>query len=60
MFVVVVDKDICTGCGECVQACPGGVLAMEDGKSEVGGADCMGCQSCVLICPLGAVTVEEY
>lgn len=60
MFVVTVDQDICTGCGECVQACPGGVLAMEKGKSQVGGDDCMGCQSCVLICPIGAVKVEEY
>ena len=34
MFEVVVDKDKCTGCEECVNACPAQVFEIEDGKSE--------------------------
>ena len=60
MFVVTVDQDLCSGCGECVRSCPGSVLIMEEGKSYASGDECMGCQSCVLICPLGAIKVEEY
>ncbi|EGO65653.1 4Fe-4S dicluster domain-containing protein [Acetonema longum] len=60
MFVVTVDQDACNGCGECANACPGGVLKLEGDKSQVVGDDCMGCQSCMLICPVGAIQVDEY
>ncbi|MFP4036319.1 MAG: 4Fe-4S binding protein [Desulfobacteraceae bacterium] len=31
---VVVDKDKCEGCEECVEVCPVDVYEMVDGKSE--------------------------
>jgi len=34
MFNVVVDKDKCTGCEECINNCPASVLELVDGKSE--------------------------
>jgi NAD-dependent dihydropyrimidine dehydrogenase PreA subunit len=60
MFEVVVDKDKCTGCEECVNACPAQVFELEDGKSEpVEMDECLGCETCVEVCPEGAITVTE-
>ena len=60
MFEVVVDKDKCTGCEECVAACPDQVFEMEDGKSEpVEAEECLGCETCVEVCGDEAITVTE-
>ena len=60
MWQVTVDKDVCTGCGECVEVCPVEVFELNDDKSEPVNADeCMGCESCVEVCEAGAITVEE-
>ena len=60
MFEVTVDKDKCTGCEECVNACPSQVLELVDEKSEpVEMDECLGCETCVEVCPEGAITVTE-
>ncbi len=57
---VIVDKDKCTGCGECVDVCPVSVYEMKDGKSDpVNEDECIGCESCVEACPVEAITVKE-
>lgn len=59
-WVVEIDKDKCSGDEECVNACPAGVLEMEDGKAEAVNIDeCLGCETCVEVCPEGAITVSE-
>ncbi|MCG0277722.1 MAG: 4Fe-4S dicluster domain-containing protein [Thermanaeromonas sp.] len=62
MFLVNVDQEKCSGCGECAAACPAQILSMADGKAEVTGdpVECLGCESCTSVCPTGAVTVQEY
>jgi Pyruvate/2-oxoacid:ferredoxin oxidoreductase delta subunit len=60
MFDVVVDKDKCTGCEECVGSCPAAVLELVDGKSEpVNMDECLGCETCVEVCEFEAITVTE-
>jgi len=62
MFLVNVDQEKCSGCGECAAACPAQILSMVDGKAEVTGdpVECLGCESCTSVCSTGAVTVQEY
>ncbi|MDN5347217.1 MAG: hypothetical protein PWP65_781 [Clostridia bacterium] len=62
MYVVSIDQDQCTGCGECTKTCPADLLSLNgQGKAEVSGepTDCMGCESCVSVCPSGAAKVQE-
>ena len=57
---VIVDKDKCTGCGECVDVCPVSVYELKGGKSDpVNEDECIGCESCVEACPVEAITVKE-
>ncbi|MBW1636792.1 MAG: 4Fe-4S dicluster domain-containing protein [Deltaproteobacteria bacterium] len=60
MYQVDVDKEKCTGCEECIGACPSSVFELEDGKSEpVEMDECIGCETCVEVCPEEAITVTE-
>jgi len=60
MYVVTVDEELCTGCGECVNACPAQIFRIENGKAAVSSDECLGCQGCVSVCPAGAIKVDEY
>lgn len=60
MFVVTVNESTCTGCGECVAACPAQVFELEGDKAVVTENECMGCESCVAICPSESITLDEY
>lgn len=52
---VWVDVSRCTGCGACVDVCPGGAMALKDGKACVDVEACIGCEACVDACPEGAI-----
>lgn len=61
MYLVNVNLDCCTGCGECVNICPVGVYMMGDnGKTDPYQAgECVGCMSCVEVCPDKCIEVRE-
>ena len=60
MYKVVVDKEKCVGCEECVNVCPVDVYEMQDEKSvPVNEEECIGCESCVDVCEQEAITVTE-
>jgi formate hydrogenlyase subunit 6/NADH:ubiquinone oxidoreductase subunit I len=65
------DLDTCTGCGDCIKACPVHALSMDsevanDGKVEVKKYSidlgrCYFCSVCVEICPVNSLThSKEY
>jgi len=59
--VAVVDETLCTGCGNCVQACPFGAISMHqrEGELDLSQIDpllCAGCGNCVVVCPVKAIS----
>ncbi len=60
MWKINVDKEKCTGCGECVENCPGEVYELIDGKATpTNSEECHGCQTCVELCDEDAVSAED-
>jgi len=51
-----VDSEKCTGCEECVSACPMEVIEIRDGKAVIGDG-CAECSACVSACPNGAISL---
>jgi Fe-S-cluster-containing hydrogenase component 2 len=54
-----VDEATCTGCGECVEACPAGALVVADGRAHIHEAICAACGSCAGACPQGAIMMAD-
>ena len=54
----VIDQEICTGCGLCVEVCPDQTLSMRDDKAVVTGKVSMQCGHCAAICPVEAIRVD--
>ena len=53
------DRDMCTGCGMCVEVCPHAVFSIEERKARVADRDaCMECGACDRNCPAKAITVN--
>lgn len=58
---IMVRRQKCEGCGECVQACPRDAIDLVEGLVAIDRARCDLCMDCVEACPTGAleVTGEE-
>ncbi len=53
-----IDKEKCTGCGSCLEACPFDALELAEGQARVND-NCTLCGTCVDTCPEGALAIEE-
>ncbi|MHB1134031.1 MAG: indolepyruvate ferredoxin oxidoreductase subunit alpha [Chloroflexota bacterium] len=53
---IKIDADKCQGIGDCVDACPVGVIEMVSGKCEaVHNDECLECEACISSCPNSAI-----
>ncbi|MBN1695060.1 4Fe-4S binding protein [candidate division WOR-3 bacterium] len=50
-----VNREKCTGCGICLNACPVRAISMSDGKAQIEKEKCENCGVCVSVCPAGAI-----
>ena len=57
-MAAVVDKDKCTGCGDCVEACPTEAIKLENEKANVTD-ECIDCGACVDECPVEAISMAD-
>ncbi|MBW6518975.1 MAG: 4Fe-4S binding protein [ANME-2 cluster archaeon] len=56
---IIIDKDRCNGCGDCVVVCKSRNLEVRDGvcvASRPG--ECKLCMLCKVTCPVGAIEIE--
>ena len=58
--VIKIDEEKCIGCCKCANACPGGALAMVNGKAKLVREDfCDGMGVCIGKCPVDAIEFIE-
>jgi len=60
--IVMIDEDLCTGCGNCVNMCPRGILYLypETGKCKVSDeAQCDRLAGCERVCPAEAIHINR-
>ena len=58
-FIAVVDEQLCTGCGTCIERCQLEARIMVDGKAAVDAVRCIGCGNCVVTCESGASRMQK-
>jgi ferredoxin len=58
--IIEIDESRCDGCGQCIDACHEGALALVEGKAKlVRDSFCDGLGACIGDCPQGALKIVE-
>jgi len=52
----IIDKELCTGCGECIKVCRFGAITPDFVVDPI---SCEGCTICSYVCPVNAISMEE-
>lgn len=53
--MVKVNKDLCNGCGKCIEYCPMGAIKLVNGKAVIDAKKCIRCMGCASVCPRKAI-----
>lgn len=56
-MIPFIDKDACTGCGQCVEVCPPEAISLQDETAQIEHDLCEECGFCVAECPVGAISI---
>lgn len=56
-MAVQVDKEKCSACKACVDACPSSAITVPDQVAVVSESDCIDCGACVDACPNGSLAM---
>ena len=54
-MTIIVNQELCTGCGMCVEACPSNAISLIAGTALIDQEKCSSCQICTQVCPTGAL-----
>ncbi len=54
-YLVAVNKEECTGCGDCLDICPMDILSLQEDVVSRDAQLCIGCGLCVSLCPSEAL-----
>lgn len=54
---IIIDKELCIGCGLCVSVCPTGTISLVEGKAFAMGRESISCGHCEAVCPQRAISV---
>ncbi len=50
-------KNLCIGCGACVNMCPLSAISVRAKVARVDDNRCDECEECIFACPNGAITI---
>lgn len=53
-----VKRDMCTGCGICIENCAFDAIALLDAKAYINPERCSGCSQCIVVCPEGTIKIQ--
>ena len=63
-IIAKIDKNVCTWCGACAEACPFDAVSMvKDEKKDtatINNSVCKGCGMCLPVCPVNAIDLIAY
>lgn len=59
-FMINIDVERCTGCGQCVKDCFLMDIEIIDDKAKPNNLSCIKCGHCIAVCPENAVSTDEY
>ena len=54
---IIVEAEVCTGCGDCVPACPVRAVELRNEKAVVDTERCILCTSCIAVCTKDAILI---
>ena len=55
---MMVDRDICVGCGACINLCPRLAIRFIDDRSYIDRLSCIECGTCQALCGVDAIFPE--
>ena len=55
---VVLEKDLCRGCTNCIKKCPTEAIRVQHGKAKIFAEKCIDCGECVKTCPYKAKVAQ--